>query len=92
MFVLVTHTLSQKCTNIQSSSESLGIVRKQHFNVLTSELMLSLSTAYFLSLDPQQDLTFTTNYLKLSIKFQNLETTMCHRSMFVTEQTTKTAS
>lgn len=92
MFVLVTHTLSQKCTNIQSSSDSLGIVRQQRFNVLTSELMLSLSTAYFLSLDPQWDLIFTTNCLKLPIKFQNLETTMCHISMFVTEQTTKTAS
>lgn len=38
--------------------------------------MQSLSTAYFLSLEPQQDLTnliFTKSVLKLPIKYQDLD-------------------
>lgn len=57
--------------------------------------MQSLSTAYFLSLEPQQDLTnliFTKSVLKLSIKYQDLETNTRHISMLVTEQTAKSAS
>lgn len=49
--------------------------------MITSGLVLSLSTAHFLILEPQRDLTnliFTTNDLKISITLQNPETMVCH--------------